>query len=432
MQNSHSVPVETTPILSRSRLRLVPILLAQGIGLACGLAGIRLNSHLVPPTVLGNYGLFLTFTPIGMWLVYVGLLKYVTRHWASTPDRRSLQRDVLAAWVRRLPWLALLVSIPALVMFRLAPVERLIVWLALFVSAALLALAAFVQVALQAERAHWRDCATAATGSLTRSFLPPLLYAFSRNFASMLLGFTVHALAYASAGLWALRASLKPNPPKAPANHATWQIYEGPFFTVLALANLILLGVNRWIVVWLFGEQEAGYFTLAGSTVTIVTSMLASVFIQYQQPDLFALGDRNLDNHRDLAKRVDAIALVYTICGLVGISLLSAIAPSLVGPLISPTYREALNWILPTGLYGLTLSLGLFYHTMLLAGRRERHCGPVDLITAALLIIGCLASALAGPVWLGRWLMASPAIPWLLTRAMARHYLFKPAASPAP
>jgi hypothetical protein len=361
---------------SSSRLRLIPIFLAQAIGLACGLVGIRLNSHLVPPAMLGLYGLFLTFTPIGMWLVYVGLLKYVTRHWSAATARRELRRTVLAVWWRRLPWLAMIAALPAIALTQSSPPERLALWLTLFVSAALLTLAALAQGALQADRAHWRDCATAATGSLTRSFIPPLLYASTGGIAALWAGFTLHALFTALAGTWALRRSFDSPAMPAPSVSTTWQIYEGPLFTVLALANLVILGLNRWLIAWFFGEKEAGYFTLAGGAAAIFTSMLVTALIQYLQPDLFALGDGPAKNRPALARRVDQVALFYSATGLAGVIFLSAIAPRLIGPLISPAYREAVKWIIPAGCFGLTVSLGLFYHTMLLAGRRLRQGGP--------------------------------------------------------
>lgn len=419
-----------TPAQPNPRLRLIPIILAQAIGLACGLVGIRLSSHFVPPAALGVYGLFLTLTPIGTWLVYVGLLKYVTRHWAATVTRAELRRQLFSVWLRRLPWLALLALLPAFTLTQLTALERGLLWLLLFVSAALLTVASFAQLALQADRAHWRDCGTMTAGSVTRSFLPPLLYAAMGGLSALWLGFTIHTFVMALSGLWALQASTRPT--AAPTAPSSWRVYEGPLFTLLAAANLTLLGINRWLVAWFFGEQEAGYFTLAGNAVVIITSMLATVLMQYVQPGLFALGDRSAGEKPQLARRVDLMALLYTVGGLAGIALLSALAPWLVGPLISENYRPALPWIMPAGCFGVTVSLGLFYHSMLLAGRRERSCAAVDLTAAVILIGGCTLAAAAGSDWLARWLVLTPAVPWLVSRTLARHYLFKPDANPAP
>jgi len=250
--------------------------------------------------------------------------------------------------------------------------------------------------------------------------------------AALWLGFSVHALVAALAGVWALRASFQ-SPPTDPAvPPAPRQVYEGPLFTALAIANLILLGLNRWVVAWFFGEREAGYFTLAGGAVMIMTSMLTTVLVQYLQPGLFVLGDGSPADRRTLGRHVDLIALFYTGAGLAGVGALTAVAPRLVGPLISEAYRDSLGWFFPAGCFGLAMSLGVFYHIMLIAGRRERACGPVDLTTGGILAAGCLLSAMGGVTWLSRWLMVTPLIPWLIARPMARHYLFKPASGPAP
>ena len=72
------------PAPARSQLRLIPILLAQAFGIGCGVAGVKLNSTLVPPEALGVYGVFLTFAPVGAWVVHAGLVKFVVRHYRTT------------------------------------------------------------------------------------------------------------------------------------------------------------------------------------------------------------------------------------------------------------------------------------------------------------------------------------------------------------
>src|SRR5688572_22280570 len=104
-----------------SRLRIVPILLAQGFGVLCGVAGVKLNSHLIPPEVLGVYGVFLTLAPIGMWVVHAGLVKFVTRQWAASGARSALAHDLITLWARRLPWLALAAIAGGILTARLSP-----------------------------------------------------------------------------------------------------------------------------------------------------------------------------------------------------------------------------------------------------------------------------------------------------------------------
>jgi hypothetical protein len=91
-----------------------------------------------------------------------------------------------------------------------------------------------------------------------------------------------------------------------------------------------------------------------------------------------------------------------------------------VGPLIHPDYRAALPWILPAGWFGVALITLQFYQTLLLAGKCERACGPVELTTAVVLVGGSLIAATGGASWFSRWLLVTPLVPWLVTRPMAR------------
>lgn len=417
---------------SRSRLRLVPIVLGQAFGLLCGIAGIRLNSHLVPPALLGVYGVFLTFAPIGTWLVHAGLVKLVARNWAASEQRADLWRQITFTWARRLPWLALAAAGAAFAMHGLPEASPVPITLALFLSASLLALAALAQTALQAERAHWRDCLVSMAGSLSRTFAPPLLFAATSGTGNALwLGFCLHGGVTAAAGLWALRPYWRaPKTPRLPRPEFS-PVYEGPLFIALAFVGWALPGLNRWVVAGFFGEVQAGYFTLASGALALPAT-LGAVLMQYFQPGLFVLGDGPASARPALARRVDLLALVHALGSLAALGVLVGAGPSLIGTLISPRYRDALVWLLPVGCFGTATITGVFYHTLLLAGRRERACGPVDLTHAALLAGGSLAAAMGGLVWFERWLLVTPLVPWLVTRPMARHYLFKPDAGPAP
>ena len=89
------------------RDRLLPITLSQAVGFLCGLAGVKIATRLVSPADYGAYGVFLTFTPLGIWVVHAGLIKFTARHWAASPNRGALLREVLRASGRKLPWLAI-------------------------------------------------------------------------------------------------------------------------------------------------------------------------------------------------------------------------------------------------------------------------------------------------------------------------------------
>jgi hypothetical protein len=405
------------------RSRIVPIVLGQGIGLLCGVIGVRLTSQLVPADVYGHYGIFVTFTPLGMWVVHVGLVKFMARHWAEAPDRGALWRGGVRAGQRKLGWLFVATGAAAFACTGAA-------WMFLFASAALLSWATLAQTALQAGREHGRDAAVVATSSVLRSFLPPLLYAAFGSILALYAGFCLYALGFALVAWAALRRQLRAGRVADPV--AVPAVYDGPLFVALALSSWALTGVNRWIMAACFGPHETGYFTLASNLSPTVPLVLGTIGLQYFQPELFAHAIATANDRAALLRRVDRIALAHAALALAGLAALHVIAPLLVGPLIREAYRPALAYLVPAGCFALALSTALFFHTALLAGRRERACGPVDLATAVVLAGGGVITALVSEAWFLRWLCFAPVIPWLLTRPLARHHLLKPDAGPAP
>jgi O-antigen/teichoic acid export membrane protein len=400
----------------------VPITLIQAVGLLCGLAGVKITTWLVPPADFGVYGIFLTFTPLGMWVVHAGLIKFVLRHWAEAGDRGQLLRGVArAAWRKALWLLPAAAAAAILTSGRRWPG----VFPAVFLAAVLLSFGALAQAALQAAREHWRDLAVSATGSVTRSFVPPLLYAAAGGSMMALYGgYCLYALALAVAGALALRHYWRTAPQEV---RALPSVYEGPLFVVLSATGWILLGMNRWTLAFFFGPVETGYFVLAGNLATLVPTMLGSIAVQYFQPGFFAVACETRQDRQNLARRVDQVAFGHAVLTLAGLAALRGIAPWLIGPLIRENYRPALDLLLAAGCSTLAVTTGQFYHSLLLAGRRERACGPVELTAAAVLIAGGLTSAICGESWFLRWLVVSPLVPWVINRPLARRHLFRPA-----
>jgi len=415
---------------SRQELKthLLPILLAQGFGFACGIIGVKVTSQFVSPTDLGRYGVLLTFTTTGAMIVHAGLIKYVSRHWAGEQNRPAMLVGVIKSWWSKLPWLLLPAIGGGLVVGNLPAV------FGIFAAAALLALFALTQAALQATRENWRDGGVVVGASLTRTFAPLLLYlSTGGQWFGLWLGFVGHALTAAAGSIWALRrhwrGHLAATPIIKPAT-----IYTGALFVTLAITAWTLNGLTRWLVAAGFGVETAGYYTLASNIGLIIPTMIGGIFIQYQQPVLFAHADQSDTTPRKLIRFVDRMTLAYTALTLLGLALLYWVAPRLVGPLIDPVYLPALPWILPAGCFGISIIAGQFYHTVLLAGRRETACGPVDLITAGVLVVGCCVSALLGEDQFRVWLVCSILVPWVIKRPLARRALLKTVASrePAP
>lgn len=392
--------------------RLLPILCSQAFGFLCGLAGIRLTSALVAPDDYGWFGVFTSLTPLGAGVVWIGLVKYVGRHWDESTDKAGLLRAVLAAGLRKLPWLAAAVAALTLLAVR---DDRLLFGALLFVAATLLACGQLGQTALQAMRAHWRDCGIAAGNSLLRSFAPPLLYVVTAaGLPALLGGFTLHAIVAAGLAALALRPWWRQRPagplPLSP-------VYEGTGFMMLAVAGWMAAGANRWLVLLSSDPETAGYFTLAGNIGIILPAMAGLVIQQYLQPEWFA---HPATDRAGLLRRIDLTAAAYTLIAL-GLSAgLHGAMPWLIGPLISARYAPAAEFVLATGAYATALTLSNFYHVLLLATRREARSIAVDLTGAAVLLGGGVLATLGGAEIFKAWLLLTPAVPWLVNRPLAR------------
>ena len=413
------------------RKRLLPIACSQAVGVACGVVGVKVVSKLVEPAVLGVYGIFLSFATVGIWFVHAGVIRYVSRNWASADDKNRIWAAARRAWAKKTGWLFLCAVLIGLLVCRGRPGSLAAFVLPLAVAASLLSLGTLAQTALQAERNHWRDLVISSVGSLTRTFVPPVLYFFSGGIVALYTGYSIHALCLAGVGLWILRAR---GVGHASASGAALEaIYDGPLFSVLALANWMLTGATRWIVAWRFGSETAGQFTLAGNIALIIPAVLGAIFLQYCQPGFFSIVDSGEPGARlRLGRYVDRVVLLLGTASLAGLAALRFVSPWLVGWLIDEKYVRALDWIIPAGCFGLAVIMAQFYHVMMVAIRRERACAPVDLGTAAFLLLGGVAAAWQGPVFFQRALLASPLVILLLTRLLARRYLVDAPVNPGP
>ena len=181
-----------------------------------------------------------------------------------------------------------------------------------------------------------------------------------------------------------------------------------------------------------FGPAATGFFALAGNLALLVTAMLGTVFLQYFQPGFFASASEDPARRRALARHVDHVAAAYTVMALIGLVAVRMVAPLLIGSLIGENYRPALAWLIPAGGFAVAVATGLFFHSLLLAGKRERACGRVDLTSALVLVAGSLGAASAGESWFLRWLTLTPVIPWIVNRPLARRCFFTPASADAP
>ena len=405
------------------RQRLLPIVLAQATGLACGIAGVKLTSRLVAPEDYGTYGIFVSLASVGAGVIYAGMVKYVSRHWQDAPDRPALARAILAGTLRKTPWLLGAVVAATLLA---APGQKFAYGTLLFASALFLTLLQLAQSALQAARENWRDCGISAGVSVARSFGPPLLYAATgAGRLALLAGFALQALLGALLGGWNMRRWRPRAAGPAPAR-AIDPFYEGPRLVTLALAAWVLAGLNRWLVAWFFGAEVAGHFTLASNIGAIVPTMLGMVIMQYAQPHWFAADIGSREARLRLFRDVDRVALAYTAGAVALLVLLQLAMPRLIGVLVDERYAFATHFVLVTGCSTTALTIGMYYHTLLFAAKRERACTLTDLSGAAGTIAGGLVTAAAGLAWFRGWLILSLLVPWLVNRTLARRAVLAP------
>jgi len=411
--------------------RILPIAMSQTVGVACGLIGVRIVSRIVPPAALGTYGVFLTFTTMGASFFHAGVVKFVGRHWARHFLQRVFVRTVTQAWLRKLPWLILGTLVAALALQRAGPTGFVETWPPLLVATVGLSIGAVSQMALQSIRRNWSDFVVSASGSITRTFAPPLVFLAAHGaIAALYFGFCVHALCVSILGILRLKPFRANSAEPIDANLSA--VYEGPLFFILSLAGWVLMGLNRWVAVEVFGDTIGGYYTLAGNIAQIIAAVLGAMSVQFLQPRLYALADEGTDAaHRKLARWVDFAAIAVAITGVVALLVLRLIAPYLVGPLIDQKYLLTLEWLVPAGCFGLAIVVGQFFHIMLLAGRRERACAPVDLSMAAILIAGSIITAEISRICFQTWLLTTPLLVLLLNRMLARHYYFQSQVPPS-
>lgn len=401
------------------RAHLLPIGLAQLVGLACGLIGVRLNSALVAPADYGLYGIFTSLAPAGMWVIYSGLNAALARLWASSDNPPALLRAVLGHSWRRVGWMLLLAGGTSC----LAAREHWIGFAAcLFAALLLLGLAQYAHTVLQASRQHWRDLTLSVNESVTRTGFPPLLYwLVGAGPLTLTGGFVLHSAASLLAATWLLRGALRDAVQARPA--ALPPVFLGSMFLSLAATGWVIGGMNRWVAAGFFGSETAGYFTLATNLAAIAPSMLGTILVLWQQPRWFAAPHAAPEERRALAARVDRIAAAYTLGGVALAAALRLALPYLVGPLIDARYGPALDWVLGAGCFVVATTTGRFYNTLLFAVRREATAVPLELTAAAVYVAGSLAAAVAGTGTFQVWLVATPLIPWLVNRPLARRRL---------
>lgn len=415
---------------ARLRDRLLPIVLGQATGLLCGVFSVQLASSLIAPADYGRYGVFLTFTPLGMWVIHAGVIKYVARYWAESTARAALLRCAHRETWRRVPWIAALGIAGAIAT---SPAHA--VGLAGLLAGTMLALsvAAIGHTLLLADRLHWRDYRIGGVASVTRAIFPALAYwGTGGAFLALPAGFFLHVLIDA---FWVSRVGRRlagPVPADAGTPQPLPREFTGWNFMIQAIAGWTALGLTRWLVIAFRGDEAAGYFTLAGNLAIILPSMLGTVLTQYFQPDLFAAPTATAADRRHLAARVDRITALHTLGSVAALGVLHLLLPWLVGRIIGLKYAAATPYVFPAGCFFAAVTMTQFHVQLLLAGGRADRIAWLESAKAVVLALtGVVAIALGERAFL-LWLTASPLLPWTLSRGLARHWFLAPGLTRQP
>lgn len=409
----------------------VPILLGQGVGVLCGLAGIRLLSTWVPPDVLGLYGLCLILAPAGGLLTHHGLARHAARHWPLEGNPREYYDTWLAA-ARRTSLLLLgllLLALAGLSATNDIPFGRTLPWLC--IAALTGAYGALLHAVLQTSRAYWSDCAASCANSVARTGGPLLaLWIAGVTVPVLLAGFAVpQALVLLAAWWWLLGRRLPPTQPRSPAKPGIdppdVSTYARAFWWIGA-CTLVGAGLHRAGAAVCLDAVELGYFTLAGNLAFVIPNVLSAALSQFLYPRLFAHARRDEAAPPSTWLRPVAItAVIFSVIAWGSTLALHALAPRLMGPLIDPDYAGALPYLIANGGYATALALGHFAQLPAIAAGRPHAARRAMIGLVVLLAAGSGVTALVSPDAYVLWLTLSPlaagawlaVAAWLDTRA---------------
>ncbi len=397
----------------------IPILLAQGVGVSCGLVGVRLVSTWVPPEQLGLYGLCLALVPAGAHLTHHGLARHAARFWPR--EGAAAYHRTLAAAARRASVIligVLVIALAALASFTDVPFVACLPWLCLAGLAA--AYGAVVHAVIQSLRHYWTDCALTCTHSVLRTGGPLIGLLVAGATAPMLLaGFAVPQ-ALLAVFSWFVVLRLRAQTPAGvnvhPAPAPEELVRYGAAFWVVGACTLVSGALHRgWAAVCL-DPVELGFFTLAGNLAFVVPNVVSAALSQFLAPRLFAQARQTADPEaRSWLRPVERTAAACVLLSLGGTALLAFLGPFLLGALVHPRYQGALPYLFANGAYATALALGHFYQLPALAAGRPGDARRAMIgLTVLLAAGGGVTAQISADAYL-TWLSASPlaAAGWL-------------------
>jgi O-antigen/teichoic acid export membrane protein len=402
------------------REHLLPLAAVQIVGLVCGVVSVRWTTRIIPPDVLGLYGLLLSAVQAGLVVTHQGFVKQVQGMWTPTTPAKSLLPVLRATLPTPTLWLA---------------VGLLVVWLTLHVTGSVplhgaiygwllianlgVAAAQVLQTALQAEQRYWANFAVSAVGSILRSFGPPLLaLTLGASLAVVSSAFLIHVFAVIALAGWFLRSSWQRSGNTIAVDSAGKTRLLVQAFAGIGLASWLASVAPRWFAGLTLSPDEVGFFVLASNLSLIIPASVGAIALSYTFPVVFAS-----DATRTPERVTSATLVTVMLLSQAGIVVLWLIAPYLVGVLIDARYAPALDWILATGGATLAATTGQFVHNLLLARNRGTDCLKLSVLSCAFRLVAMAIACGIGPK---EFRITLVLLPWLtvgLEWGYARHRL---------
>ncbi len=389
---------------------LVPLIAVQAFGLACGLVSVRWSSALLPPDVLGLFGLLISTQLFGTTVTHQGVIKHLQRAWTpDLPVRSYLRRLARAAVPANLLLAAGLTLFFALLIIN-TPGEFSFAWWPWLIAVNFaVVLAHLAHAAVQAEERYWAHFLIFAVGAATRSFLPLALAASCGLTVAMLGGgFFLHTVIWAAVGFYGVRAAWQRQGAVAatPADAPTPMITA---FIGAGLCGWLGLTAPRLLAPLILSPDDTGYFMLALNLAGVIPAAVCLIGLSYTFPPLLAAA-RTGAHTAQLLATTNRTVLNALLIGQIALGLLAFSGPHLVGLIIDPRYTSSLQWLLAAG-GGILASVShSFYGNLLIALNRETTCFRLSAFSAGFRLTAMAALAFTGH---GEWFrLGLTLLPW--------------------
>ncbi|MBI4660982.1 MAG: oligosaccharide flippase family protein [Verrucomicrobia bacterium] len=435
----------------------VPIVCNQAITVLLGVLGVKLFSAFVPKATYGHYALFLTLTQVGVMVTHSGIVNHAMRYW----QRERSQAAAYTRFLWKASWRGLADLAPLLILIALAVAlnEREFAWLWivpwLVLGNIAMAITATATGALNADRKLWGVFVVSVVSNAARILIPiGLALSAGMTFFMLGTGFALHgvlvlgglavmfrwALAGQASSLRVDRASSprpasgrmppepagrKPAPHSQTGSQGRWEQelreYGRPFVW-LGIGAWFLQCADRWVVKIFFGEEEAGLFAFASNIGAIVPTFVVGGVMQKIFPQVFRQADHAQTRREweQIAGRCDQATGLFLLLTILGLVMLQALGPYLLGWLIAEQYAPALDVLLPAGFAMVTSQINQFYYLLLQGQHNSAGMVKVMLVVSGLKTLGSVASAaISWPAFL-LWLMISTVLGGWIGRTMIR------------